>query len=154
MEPEPAEVLQEISDPSRYDEIVFCGYGEPTVRLEEMLEIARALKACGAYIRLNTDGHAALIHGRDILPELKGLIDEISVSLNAANADEYVRLMRPEKGAVAFTAVQQFIRRAVELGFDVTATAVAVPDLQIEPIRELAESLGAKWRTRRYNRVG
>lgn len=153
-EPTVEEVLEAVGDPLQYDEVVFCGYGEPTIRLEEVKQIAAVLKRKGARIRLNTDGHAELIHGRDILPELKGLVDELSVSINAANAGDYVRLMRPYKGKRAFEAMKNFIRRGVELGFEVSATAVAVPGLDMKPIEELTLSLGAKWRPRMYNVVG
>lgn len=153
-EPAVEEVLEAVGDPLQYDEVVFCGYGEPTIRLKEMKQIATVLKQKGTRIRLNTDGHAELIHGRDILPELKGLVDELSVSINAANASDYVRLMRPYQGKRSFEAMKNFIRRGVELGFEVSATAVAVPGLDLKPIEELALSLGAKWRQRMYNVVG
>lgn len=153
-EPEAAELITAVGDPKRYRQIVFCGYGEPTIRLETLKETARELKAQGAAIRLNTNGHGELIHGRDILPELVGLVDGISVSLNAADAGEYVRLCRPDHGEEAFEAVKRFIRRSVELGFETTASAVELPGRDPEAVRRLAESLGAKFRTRFYNVVG
>ncbi len=153
-EPEAAELIAAAGDPKRFRQIVFCGYGEPTIRLETLKETARELKARGAAIRLNTNGHGELIHGRDILPELVGLVDLISVSLNAANAEDYVRLCLPDHGEQAFEAVKNFIRRSVELGFETTASAVELPGWDPEPIRRLAESLGAKFRTRFYNVVG
>ena len=153
-EPSAAELLAAIGDPTRYRQIVFCGYGEPTLRLDVIKEVAAELKAAGAATRLNTNGHAELIHGRDVLPELTGLIDEISVSLNAANEEDYLAWCLPDFGAESFEAVKRFIRRAVESGFDVTATAVDLPGLELEEVRRLAESLGAKWRKRYYNVVG
>ena len=153
-EPSAAELLAAAGDPAGYRQVVFCGYGEPTVRLRVLKEVAAGLQGKGAAIRLNTNGHAELIHGRDVLPELVGLVDLISVSLNAASAEEYVRLCRPRWGDETFEAVQGFIRRAIELGFDVTATAVELPGLDLEAVRGLAENLGAKFRPRFYNVVG
>jgi len=76
-------------DPGRYQEVVFCGLGEPTLRLEVIKEIARRLKTRGIRVRLNTNGQGNLIHARNILPELEGLIDAISVSLNAEDKEKY-----------------------------------------------------------------
>ena len=82
------------------------------------------------------------------------MIDIVSVSLNAPNAGEYKRLCRPAHGVKAFEAVKSFIRRAVELGFEVTASVVKVPGIDLEKTKELAESLGAKFGARFYNIVG
>ena len=153
-EPEAAELINAVGDPKRYGQIVFCGYGEPMVRLDVVKEVARRLKQQGAKIRLNTNGHTELIHGRDILPELVGLVDQISVSLNAATPEDYTRYCLPDFGAEAFEATKRFITRAVELDFEVTATAVELPGLDIEAVRKLAESLGAEFRLRYYNVVG
>ena len=152
--PTAGDLLAVVGDPSRFRQIVFCGYGEPTLRLDVIKEVAAKLKAAGATIRLNTNGHAELIHGRDVLPELVGLVDEISVSLNAADADGYLTWCLPDFGAESFEAVKRFIRRAVQLDFSVTATAVDLQGLDLEAVRGLAESLGAKWRKRYYNVVG
>jgi TatD DNase family protein len=153
-EPTAAQLIAAAGDPTRYRQVIFCGYGEPTIRLDTLKEVASALKTTGASTRLNTNGHADLIHGRDILPELVGLIDTISVSLNAATEEDYERLCIPDFGDAAFEAVKRFIRRAVELGFEVVASAVELPGLDLEPVSNLAESLGAKFRVRFYNVVG
>jgi TatD DNase family protein len=153
-EPTVEEIMEAVGDASRFRQIVFCGYGEPTIRLEVVKETAKRLKEKGVSIRLNTNGHAELIHGRDILPELEGLVDQISVSLNAATPEEYNRLCLPDFGEESFEAVKRFIRRAVELGFDVIATAVEVAGVDLGAVRELAESLGARFRGRVLNVVG
>ncbi|OQY18149.1 MAG: radical SAM protein, partial [Desulfobacteraceae bacterium 4572_35.1] len=85
-EPDFTEVIAAIGDPSQYDEVVFCGYGEPLLRLELVKEIAAWLKQRQVKVRINTDGQANLVYDRDITPELSGLIDEISISLNAPDA--------------------------------------------------------------------
>ena len=82
-EPEAEELLREVGDPKKYSEIVFCGFGEPLLRLDVVKKVAAELKKRGARIRIDTDGQANLVYGRNILPELQGLVDSISVSLNA-----------------------------------------------------------------------
>jgi TatD DNase family protein len=97
-EPSAQELICEIGDPTRFDEVVFCGYGEPTLRLGVIKEVARAVKARGGRIRLNTNGHGNLIHKRNILPDLAGLVDAVSVSLNAENAEKYLAICKPAYG--------------------------------------------------------
>ncbi len=79
-----------------FQEFVWCGYGEPTFRLDLIMEAASWLRSCEANIRLNTNGHACLIHGRDVLSELSLAVDEVSVSLNAPNYQRYVELCNPD----------------------------------------------------------
>lgn len=153
-EPSFAEVMAAVGDTSGYDEIVFCGYGEPLLRLELVREVAAALKARGCRIRINTDGQANLVHGRNILPELAGIVDTISVSLNAADAATYVNLCRTPFGESGFTAVCDFLREARNHVPLVVASAVTVPGLDIEPVMKLAEALGVAFRKREYADVG
>jgi len=143
-----------VGDTSGYDEIVFCGYGEPLLRLELVREVAAALKARGCRIRVNTDGLANLVHGRNILPELAGIVDALSVSLNAADAATYVDLCRPPFGESGFSAVCDFLREARKHVPLVVASAVTVPGLDIEPVMKLAEALGVVFRKREYADVG
>jgi TatD family-associated radical SAM protein len=83
-------------------EIVWCGFGEPTFRLDLITGAADALRARAGVIRLNTNGHACLIHGRDVLPELAAAVDEVSVSLNAPDAQRYAELCLPDPAALGF----------------------------------------------------
>lgn len=152
-EPSEREIIDAINDPSAYREVVFCGYGEPTLRLDAMKNVCAWLKERGATVRINTNGHANLIHGRNVLPELRGLVDSFSVSLNAANEADYVRICRPDRPG-AWQAVLDFIRSAAREGFDVTATAVALPGVDMGECAELARSLGAGFRARTYDEVG
>ena len=87
-EPSAEELVQAVGDPQKYQEIVFCGFGEPLLRLETVKTVAAALKKKGARVRIDTDGQANLVYGRNILPELKGLVDAVSVSLNAENPEK------------------------------------------------------------------
>ena len=153
-EPSVAEVLRVIGDPSGYEEVVFCGFGEPLLRLDLIKEVAGKMKALGMKTRINTDGQANLVHGRNILPELAGLIDAVSVSLNAADAQAYQDICNSHYGAAGYAAVLEFLRLAPEHIPSVTATAVALPGLDLEACRRLAEHLGVEFRARNYDEVG
>lgn len=153
-EPGYEEVMAAIGSPEEIDEVVFCGYGEPLLRLELVKEVARALKQRGYRIRINTDGQANLAHGRNILPELAGLVDSISVSLNAPEAATYGMLCNTPFGKDGWQGVCDFLREAPRHIPEVTATAVTVPGVDIEACREVAASLGVNFRIREYAEVG
>ena len=154
-EPSVEEVLALVGDPAAYDEIVFCGFGEPLLRLAEVKEIASALKRAGARVRVNTDGLANLVHGRDVLPGLSGLVDALSVSLNAPDAETYARICPNRYGAASFPALLAFLREAPNHVPSVVATAVALPGLDVRAVRRLAESIpGVSFRLRPYDDVG
>jgi TatD DNase family protein len=154
-EPNPNQILNAIEDPSSYDEVVFCGFGEPTLRLDIMLETARRLKSKGTRrLRLDTNGQGNLIHRRDIVPDLAELFDAVSISLNESNAERYQKLCRSNFGEDAFPAILDFARRCVAKIPDVTLTAVGYPDVDTEACRAVADEIGAKLRVREYNEVG
>jgi TatD DNase family protein len=153
-EPTAEELIAEIGDPARYAEIVFCGYGEPLLRLDVVKAVAAEVKRRGGKVRIDTNGHANLIYNRNVLPELSGLVDAVSVSLNAQNTDVYEKLTQPKFGAKTYDAVKEFIRAATAYIPDVTATAVSAPGVDVEACRKIAEGLGAKFRVREYNVVG
>lgn len=153
-EPTAQEVIAAIGDPSPYDEVVFCGYGEPLLRLALIKEVAGWLKQQGCKVRINTDGQANLVHGRNILPELDGLVDALSVSLNAPDAQQYEELCQTPYGAEGFEAVKDFLKKAAASVPEVVASAVTYPGVDIEACRQLAKSLGVQFRAREYNEVG
>ncbi len=153
-EPSLDEIKQAIGNPNDYAEVVFCGYGEPLLRLELVKELAGWLKAQGVKVRVNSDGQANLVHGRNILPELKGLVDAISISLNAANATDYQHLCQSSYGEQSYQAVKDFLCQASEYIPEVTASAVTYPGVDIAACREVAEQLGVQFRTREYQEVG
>ncbi|MBP2689298.1 MAG: magnesium-dependent deoxyribonuclease, TatD family, and radical domain iron-sulfur, partial [Deltaproteobacteria bacterium] len=154
-EPTAAEALAEVGDPTRYDEVVFCGFGEPLLRLDEVKEIAAELKRRGARVRVNTDGLGNLVHGRNVLPELAGRVDALSVSLNAPDAETYARICPNRYGAASFPALLDFLREAPKHVPSVVATAVALPGLDHEAVRRLAESIpGVSFRLRSHDNVG
>jgi TatD DNase family protein len=86
--------ISEIGDPRKFSEIVFCGYGEPTLRWDIVKQVAGYVKQHGGFTRMNTNGHGNFINKRDITPELKGLLDTVSISLNSTDAEQYAALMR------------------------------------------------------------
>ncbi len=154
-EPDAGELLEAVGDPKRYSEIVFCGFGEPLLRLDLVKTVAAELKKKGAKIRIDTDGQANLVYGRNILPELKGLVDAVSVSLNAENAEKYHRLCRSPFGEKGFEGVLNFLREAKKFIPEVTATVLTMPGVDLEACRRLAEDeLGVKFRPRAYDEVG
>ena len=153
-EPSFAEVMAAVDAADAFNEVVFCGYGEPLIRLDLVKEVAAELKRRGHKVRINTDGQANLVHGRNILPELAGLVDSLSVSLNAANPQDYDRLCNTPFGAVGFQGVCDFLREAPGHVPQVTASAVTVPGLDVQKVRELAQSLGVEFREREYAEVG
>lgn len=154
-EPAFEEIMAAVAQPEPgIEEVVFCGYGEPLIRLDLVKRVATDLKRRGYRIRINTDGQGNLVHGRDILPELAGLVDCISVSLNAPDAETYAKLCNTPFGAAGFAAVCDFIREARKFIPLVVASAVTVPGIDIPACRTLAEQLGAEFRVREYAEVG
>lgn len=111
-EPNALEVLEAVKAIffAECKEFVFCGYGEPLMKAEVLLESAKLLKEAfpGISVRINTNGHGNLICGKDITPEFAGLIDCVSVSLNTSSAAEYTQLCKPVYGAKAYDALLSF----------------------------------------------
>ncbi len=114
-EPSVEEVKEAFShvDVSAFDEIVFCGFGEPTERFDTLIEVARFIKEnYNKPIRINTNGQGDLINNRRIAPDMKGLIDTISISLNTPTADKYHAIVRSQFGDKAFDAMLAFAKDA------------------------------------------
>ncbi|MFQ5735333.1 MAG: YchF/TatD family DNA exonuclease [Thermodesulfobacteriota bacterium] len=138
----------------RYDEIVFCGFGEPLIRLDLVKQVGMYLKRRGCRIRIDTDGLANLVHGRNVLPELM-FVDTISVSLNAPDSETYQRLIKTPFGENSYPAILYFLREAKKYIAKVVASVVAVPGLDIEACRKVAEDdIGVAFRVREYDTVG
>lgn len=138
--------------PENYTEIVFCGYGEPLLKFEELIETAQYIKARYPHLktRINTNGQANLIYKRNVVPELKGLIDSISVSFNGETEAVYNELSKP-KFKNAFQGMQDFIKEAVKNGIETTATIVTgYKDYKVDVVKCKAqiEALGANFRER------
>jgi radical SAM enzyme (TIGR04100 family) len=141
-------------DLSQYEEVVFCGYGEPTERLEDLLEVARYLKAhYNIPIRINTNGLSDLIWGKPTAPLLQGLIDTVSVSLNAMDAQEYLRITRSRFGIESYDAMLRFTRECTAYVPHVVMTVVGEPITtpeEQETCRQICADLGATLRVRPY----
>ncbi|AEG60477.1 TatD family nuclease-associated radical SAM protein [Desulforamulus ruminis] len=149
-EPTAEEVLAAVEEPQKYKEIVFCGYGEPLSQLEVLKKVAAALKQRGVQsIRVNTNGQANLYYGRNIVPELAGLVDTISISLNAQNAAAYVALCRPQKGEEAYYSLLDFTRKCVGVIPRVILSIVEWPGVDVEACRQIARDLGVEFRVRK-----
>jgi len=151
-EPSTDEILKAIGDPNKYKEIVYCGYGEPLIRLDTIKEVSEAIKKAGkTKVRIDTNGHGNLFYQRNILPELKGLIDIISVSLNAENSEVYDSICNSFFGKAAFDAVIDFIKEAKKYIPQVEATVVGLPQMiDVEKARKLVGELGVPFRVRPY----
>ena len=157
-EPTAWEVWESIDDPKKYDEIVFCGFGEPTLRLDVIKEVAKKITDHGGRVRLNTNGHGNVINKRNILPELSGLIDEVSVSLNADSSEAYDEICQPlpmfRNGI--YDKIKEFIEEAKKHIPEVQASIVThqrgVNETRSEEMA--GKDFGVKYRARRYNIVG
>ena len=133
-------------------EIIFCGYGEPMLKLDVLKQVAKYIKEKypNTIIRVNTNGHANLVYKRNVLPELKGLVDRFSVSLNGENKEIYDKISLPNIEG-AYQAVKDFIKESVKEGFDTTATIVTNYkgyDVDMSKCIEITKELGAKFRER------
>ncbi|MCI9597346.1 MAG: radical SAM protein [Firmicutes bacterium] len=154
MEKEPTvqEVIKELEkwDVSQYEEVVFCGYGEPTERLAELLEIAAYIKKThGKSIRVNTIGLADLIWDCETAPRLEGLIDTVSVSMNEADPEKFNALCHPRFGLKSYDAVLQYIQDVKKYVPNVTTSVVGcISDESIELCQKKAEELGVRFRVR------
>lgn len=136
------------------DEIVFCGYGEPLIKINEVIEIAKYVKQNfeNLKIRINTNGHANAIHKKNIVPMLASYVDLISISLNAQNEEAYNKVSQP-KIENAYEEVKRFIRACVEEKIKTVASVVSnIPNypVDVERCEVIAKSLGADFRARDF----
>lgn len=150
-EPTEKEILEALEklDLSKYREIVFTGLGEPTFRFDAVLSLTRWLKSKNLRVRLDTNGHAALINPeKDVVSELKKAgLNSISISLNAESEEKYNKLCRPAREN-AYKAVLSFVREARKAGIETRVTVVDVPEIDLEKCRELAKELDCQFHVR------
>ena len=150
-EPEAGEVIAQLDAAGRGD-VVFCGYGEPTLRLDVLKEVAAYVKSYGGKVRVNTNGLANREYGRDVVPELENLVDVMSISLNEASAEKYDAVCHSIYGPAAFDEMLDFARRCAGTRMDTVLSVVDVISPEdIAVCREIAEKVGARLRVREYS---
>jgi len=141
--------IKEIGDPTKFNEIVFCGYGEPTLRWDLVKKVGSYIKSKGGRTRLDTNGHGSFVNKRDITPELRGLIDVVSISLNAGDPAKYAEILRVDKSM--FNEAITFAMNAKNYVEKLVISVVSYDDIQIEKARKIAEEkIGAEFRIREY----
>lgn len=135
-----------------WEEVVFCGFGEPLSKLDTVLEVTRWIRRHTVLsVRVDTNGHGFLLNPeRNVVEELrKAGVSRLSVSLNAHDSHTYRAVCKPRFDN-AFQNVLDFIRKAKEVGIEVEVTAVQIPEINIRKMREMVNMLGVKFRLRRY----
>lgn len=142
--------IKKFGDPKRFDEVVFCGYGEPTTRIEIVKEVAGWLKDNGCKTRINTNGHANLIAQKNVLSDLKGLFDTISISLNFHSPDLYNKHCHPIFKKT-WEGILDFAQKAKQVSPKVVLSVVSgAKDVDVEKCRKIAEKIGVNFRERTY----
>ena len=155
-EPSAEEVLADIEkrDLSRYREIVFCGYGEPTYRLREAREIALAIKERfpNLPIRINTNGHSDLILGFDTAPLYEGAFDTVSISLNTPTADSYRKICHPIYKEEAFDALLNFAKNVKKYVQNTMFSVVkeTLNEEELDECHRIADECGVYLKVRTY----
>ena len=146
------EELQKVLNKKNWDEIVFCGFGEPLERLDVILEVTRWVKKQSRKpVRVDTNGQGYLLNkGRDAVRELKDAgVDKLTVSLNAPNKETYNEICKPTFEN-AYENVLEFIKKAKEAGLETEATAVTVSEIEVSRVKKVAEKIGVKFLVREY----
>lgn len=149
-EPDADEVIALIDTFGEYNELVFCGYGEPTYRADVLVKVGEYAKSKGKRTRLNTNGHGNIINGRDIVPDLKRAIDIVSISLNSHSAEGYDAICHSDYGEKAFGEMLTFTAKCVKAGIETVLSVVAVDGVDVEKCRQVAALVGAPLRVREY----
>lgn len=154
-EPTAEEVIAEFAKFRRedYNEVVFCGFGEPTEAFDVLKEVAAFVKKeWGCPVRINTNGQGSLINGRDITAELSGLIDTVSVSLNHPDAEEYQKIVRSRFGIKGYEGMLAFAKECTKYVPHVVMTTVETTITKEEEARcrEICENLGVTYRIRKW----
>ncbi len=136
-----------------WKEIVFCGFGEPTAKLDVILHVSSWIRTrqTSLPIRLDTNGHGyALNKGRDVAEELKSAgFNHVSVSLNGYDDKTYNENCRPRVDN-AFETTVGFIRKAKEVGLEVEISVVRMPEVDVEKVKEISDRLKVPLRIRDY----
>ncbi len=153
-EPSVDEVKAEFDkfDMTKYDELVFCGFGEPTERLQDVVEVAKfAKEKFGIKIRINTNGMSDLIHKKDTSPSFS-VIDVVSISLNTPNKERYYELTRSKFGIDSFDAMKKFAKNVKNYVNEVILSTVSttLTREEEEECAKICKDLGVTYRIRSY----
>ena len=154
-EPSVDEVIAEFEklDISKYNEVIFCGFGEPTERLDDVILIAKYLKKRRnkILIRINSNGLSDLVNKKETAPLFKGLVDTMSISLNASNAEEYYRLTRSKFGIKSYEEMQKFAVSCKKYIPNVVFTVVdCIGEDEINACQKVCDNLGITLRVRAF----
>ena len=152
-EPTAEEVIEEFKkwDVDSFHEIVFCGFGEPTEAFDVLKKVAEFIKSkYNKPIRLNTNGVGSLINKRNIAPELKGLIDTVSISLNNPDPEEYAKLVRSKYGVKSFQEMIDFAKECKKYVPNVVMSTVdtTISHEEEKKCKEICDKIGAEYRIR------
>lgn len=152
-EPSAEEIIKDIfsRDLNKYKQLVFCGFGEPLENIDEVIEVSKAVKEkSNINVRINTNGLANKIHSIDVTPRFKSVVDSISISLNAKNAEEYNMVCHSVFGREAFPAILDFAERCKLYVKDVQFSVVdCLPADDIRECQKIADKLGVRLRVRK-----
>ncbi|AWZ48538.1 TIGR04100 family radical SAM protein [Clostridiaceae bacterium 14S0207] len=152
-EPSVEEIINELKkeDLSKYSQIVFCGYGEPLMRINEVIDVCKYIKSVSTIkLRINTNGLSDLIYKKSTAPMLKDVVDCVSISLNAHSKEEYNEISKPIYGLEAFDSLLSFAKEAKENIKEVKFSVVdVITEDQIERCKEIANSMGIPLRVRK-----
>lgn len=155
LEHEPAydEVIAEFAkwNVEEYDEVVFCGFGEPTERLDVLLKVAEWVKDnYNIKTRVNTNGLSDFIHGKDTAPLFEGKIDAVSISLNTPNPERYFELTRNKFGIESFDGMLKFAKNVKKYVPNVAMTTVSttLTKEEEEECQRICDSIGVTYRIR------
>lgn len=152
--PTASQIIEALGDIRGVEEVVFCGYSEPTLRLKVLLQVAQWVKSQGERVRVNTDGLGNLAHQRNILPDLTPVVDALSISLNAQNETIYIRHCKPQLPG-AYHSLREFIALAPQCINSVTVTAIAgLEGVDIDACAAIAKAASATFRRRELDIVG
>ncbi len=154
-EPEVEEVIAAFDrfDMTKYRELVFCGFGEPTERLADLLKVAEyAKKTFGIAVRVNTNGLSDLIWEKDTAPMYEELVDTISISLNTPDPEEYLKLTRSKFGIQSHAAMLRFAGNVSRYVPNVVLSTVetTITEAEENQCREICSRLGVTYRIRPF----
>lgn len=149
---EAQEVIKQLKNFKQPEEVVFCGYGEPLMKLSILKGIASYLKQNHIKVRINTNGMGNVINNRNVLPEISDLVDEISISLNAPTEEQYNEISKPQVKN-AYNEMLEFAKKCVEYDIKTTLTVVDKhPDytIDLDACKKIADEIGAEFRVREW----